>query len=498
MRPLLALHVLQKLHCKDFFVGLTLMFVIFIGQRAWCADSFNTQTGVLSIPSVMVNGTQYNNVQVTIAKVVSLGTGAGSTPNGAVDTYNISNAQLQIPVVNVGPSTTYFNAVIVVGSVVSVGPNNVVPLLVNGGYQNSLPNMLTTSVTICVPNTSNCTTVDNIQVDTGSSGLRVLASTLNSLNLPSQKSTNNGSPIYECATFADGVVWGQLATADLVMGGEVAKSLPIQVITDTGGARIPRACSSQGFNESTLQSLGANGIIGVGLFLQDCGTYCTSNTAGMYYSCTSLNVCNQTTLPLSMQVSNPVAFFASDNNGVVIQLPALGSTGASTLNGNLIFGVGTQINNTPSTTATTLLVPSTGSLAGNFTAFYNGKALPNSFIDSGSGSLFFNDTNLASCPSTGPAPGYYCPGSNSSVSNVAITATIPTAPNLNLMIGNAEYLFSENNGINAVFNNVGSPAGTVLPDSFDFGLPFFFGRSVYTGMEQRNPKGAFFAFQAYP
>ena len=136
------------------------------------------------------------------------------------------------------------------------------------------------------------------------------------------------------------------------MGGEVAKSLPIQVITDTGGARIPRACSSQGFNESTLQSLGANGIIGVGLFLQDCGTYCTSNTAGMYYSCTSVNVCNQTTLPLSMQVSNPVAFFASDNNGVVIQLPALGSTGASTLNGNLIFGVGTQINNTPSTTAT--------------------------------------------------------------------------------------------------------------------------------------------------
>ena len=498
MRPLLALHVLQKLHCKDFFVGLTLMFVIFIGQRAWCADSFNTQTGVLSIPSVMVNGTQYNNVQVTIAKVVSLGTGAGSTPNGAVDTYNISNAQLQIPVVNVGPSTTYFNAVIVVGSVVSVGPNNVVPLLVNGGYQNSLPNMLTTSVTICVPNTSNCTTVDNIQVDTGSSGLRVLASTLNSLNLPSQKSTNNGSPIYECATFADGVVWGQLATADLVMGGEVAKSLPIQVITDTGGARIPRACSSQGFNESTLQSLGANGIIGVGLFLQDCGTYCTSNTAGMYYSCTSLNVCNQTTLPLSMQVSNPVAFFASDNNGVVIQLPALGSTGASTLNGNLIFGVGTQINNTPSTTATTLLVPSTGSLAGNFTAFYNGKALPNSFIDSGSGSLFFNDTNLASCSSTGAAPGYYCPGNNSSVSNVAITAIIPTAPNLNLMIGNAEYLFSENNGINAVFNNVGSPAGTVLPDSFDFGLPFFFGRSVYTGMEQRNPKGAFFAFQAYP
>jgi hypothetical protein len=35
-------------------------------------------------------------------------------------------------------------------------------------------NMLQTSVTICVPGTNTCQTIDNIQVDTGSQGLRIL------------------------------------------------------------------------------------------------------------------------------------------------------------------------------------------------------------------------------------------------------------------------------------------------------------------------------------
>jgi hypothetical protein len=124
--------------------------------------------------------------------------------------------------------------------------------------------------------------------------------------------------------------------------------------------------------------------------------------------------------------------------------------------------------------------------------------MPNSFIDSGSGSLFFNDNNLTACSSTGVAAGYYCPGNKTSVSAVAISAAIASAPNLNLTLGNAEYLFNENNGIDAVFNNIGSPAGTVLPNSFDFGMPFFFGRSVYTGFEQKTHKGLSSHFKPTP
>jgi hypothetical protein len=40
-----------------------------------------------------------------------------------------------------------------------------------------------------------------------------------------------------------------------------------------------------------------------------------------------------------------------------------------------------------------------------------------------------------------------------------------------------------------------------LPDAFDFGVPFFFGRSVYTAFEQRSTSsgaGPYVAFQAYP
>ena len=81
------LNFLSKLYIHGRVLGLRLAWILVMlcSSAAWCADSYNAQTGVLSIPSVMVNGTQYNNVQVTIAKVVSLGTGVGSTPNGTVD-----------------------------------------------------------------------------------------------------------------------------------------------------------------------------------------------------------------------------------------------------------------------------------------------------------------------------------------------------------------------------------------------------------------------------
>src|SRR5262245_56327990 len=44
-------------------------------------------------------------------------------------------------------------------------------------------NTLYTSVVVCVPGTSTCQTIDHIQVDTGSSGLRIISSVL-TLTLP--------------------------------------------------------------------------------------------------------------------------------------------------------------------------------------------------------------------------------------------------------------------------------------------------------------------------
>ena len=71
-------------------------------------------------------------------------------------------------------------------------------------------NMLTTSVTICAPGTSNCATIDNIQVDTGSQGLRILASAVPaSLQLAALPS--GGGNAGECAVFGGGYTWEQCA-----------------------------------------------------------------------------------------------------------------------------------------------------------------------------------------------------------------------------------------------------------------------------------------------
>src|SRR5882762_9426843 len=51
------------------------------------------------------------------------------------------------------------------------------------GTSNPAVNTLYTTITICVPGTSTCQQIDHIQVDTGSSGLRIISTVL-TLSLP--------------------------------------------------------------------------------------------------------------------------------------------------------------------------------------------------------------------------------------------------------------------------------------------------------------------------
>ena len=78
-------------------------------------------------------------------------------------------------------------------------------------------------------------------------------------------------------------------------------------------------------------AFGANGILGVGLFQQDCGLACTTATQSIpavYYDCPSSG-CNPTYVTLAQQVPNPVTMFATDNNGVLIQLSAVPDGGSA-------------------------------------------------------------------------------------------------------------------------------------------------------------------------
>jgi len=163
--------------------------------------------------------------------------------------------------------------------------------------------------------------ISGILVDTGSSGLRILSSALTIS--PPQQTGSNGNPIVECFPFVDGITWGPIQTVDMTISGEQAKSLPIQVIGSSNFSTIPDSCTSYGAPEDDLASLGANGILGVGNFAQDCGSACTVSGAsnpGLYYTCPASG-CEVTAESLLDQVPNPVTLFATDNNGVIIELP---------------------------------------------------------------------------------------------------------------------------------------------------------------------------------
>jgi len=362
---------------------------------------------------------------------------------------------------------------------------NTQAIVVDGGPA-SIQNLVFTSVTICAPGTNNCQTIDHIQVDTGSTGLRILAPVLSpNISLP-QQTDAAGNPLVECAQFVDGFSWGPVKMADIHIAGEQANSVPIQIIGDSNFTTIPRSCSSAGPPENTVQAFGANGLLGVGLFLQDCGPGCAQSAIpGTYYSCPS--TCNPVPVALAQQLQNPVALFAADNNGVIIQLPSVPDTGASMMSGSIIFGIGTQADNALGSATVLPTNPSTGTIVTNF----NGHAYTSSYIDSGSNGIFFGINAFPIC--TGIAQGFYCPNATQNLS-ATLQGTSQASSNVNFIVANADQTFGANPTFNA-FDDLSAPSGDTI--TFAWGSNFFYGRTVYTAIEQRNTpggQGPYFAF----
>jgi hypothetical protein len=340
-------------------------------------------------------------------------------------------------------------------------------------------NMLTTSVTVCVPGTSNCATIDNIQVDTGSQGLRILASALPS-GLPLAALPAGSGNAGECAVFGGGYTWGAVRSADVRMAGQLAASLPIQLIADASMPSVPADCAGTGLAMQTVATLRSNGILGVGLFAADCGSACTTSARPRwYYSCNASGACQASTAALAQQVTNPVSAFPLDNNGVVIDLPALSDAGAPTVTGSLIFGIGTQANNVLGS-ATILRA---NAQSGYVTTTSNGQTYSLSYLDSGSNALFIANAGLTQCGL------WYCPATTQA-QNAVIRGTDGTTAAVAFSVANATSLFNSSNN---AFDNL---AG-IASNSFGWGLPFFFGRRVYTAIEARLTSagnGPYYAF----
>jgi len=360
---------------------------------------------------------------------------------------------------------------------------NTQAVLVNAGPASTYFNGAFTSVTVCVPGTNTCQTIGGVLVDTGSSGLRVLASAL-TIPLP-QQTGGSGIPVAECGQFADGFTWGPVQMADINLAGEQAKNTPIQVIGASSFSSIPSGCSNTGAPENTLEDLGANGILGVGLFRQDCGIACTftgSSNPALYYLCSS-GACQVTALPLAQQVQNPIWLFSSDNNGVTIQLPAVPAGGLLATMGVMKFGIGTQSDNALGNAQVQTTDP-----GGNFTTVFNGQSYGSSFIDSGSNGLFLLDSGATGLPLCSDAPDFYCPPTLSEFSATNRGANGQSV-SVAFHIGDVDAL----NETFTAFSEIGGPN----PDPVDWGLPFFYGRSVFVAIEGQSAPGGTGPYWAY-
>jgi hypothetical protein len=352
-------------------------------------------------------------------------------------------------------------------------------------------NMPYVSVKVCDTGTpQKCAVIDNVQVDTGSAGLRLLSSALTSAGLsltPMKDGSNN--PIEECHPFGGGYVsWGAVAAATITVGGETTGGatnpapIAVQVID---GSTPPTDCTNSGaIQQSSVDDFDANGVLGVGLFPQDCGTVCATTMANSwYYSCPTPTTCTRTTVALAAQVVNPVTTFTTDNNGVAVQLQTLPAGGALTATGYLVFGIGTETNNGLSSGASAnILTPNASGYISTQITGPTAQSAVNGFFDSGSNTLLFDTTDLAQC--TGATAGFYCPDPPPAPQSITVTNGGGAA--ISIDIANlADLLSNPATENNFAFDDIGA----YTTGEFDWGLPFFYGRTVYTAIQDATVDG---------
>lgn len=378
---------------------------------------------------------------------------------------------------------------------------NVIPLQVGGTLSSSYINEPVVSVKICMPgSTTQCQTIDNVLLDTGSYGLRVFQS-LVSLSLPQVKDIDGTSDLAECVIFGTGSTWGPIKSANVIIGGESAATMSIQMIDQTYyNSNIPKGNTQNTIPDcvtyadisptptGATKGSGYNGILGVGLSVNDGGF-------GYYYKCATsggTSTCLTTAATAASKVKNPVAALSQDNNGLSIVLPPLPTNGAGVVTGCMVLGINTQTNNIPASTQ----IFSADSTNNEFQTTWNSITYP-AFIDSGSNAYYFPATTTAlgaACTTDiygTDISGFMCPATTQCLTAKQIDTLGSPTNDVQLAVANGEALFESSN---FNYSDLGGAVPTDDPNNppyFDWGLPFFFGRTVYVGFTGRsaNVKG---------
>ena len=438
-----------------------------------------TGNGTFTFPTALASGKQYAVSTTTTSPnyyACSITNGTGT-----VASSNVTNVAVSCSLVP--------QVAMACGNATSIGSGNVAPLVIDGfpcaaggtagGANNA--NVPYVSVKICAPgSTTNCQIIDHVIVDTGSAGLRIASTALASnlqpgSGLPTVAGRNAATSLAECETYVASYVYGPVVSADVYIAGKLVKNTNMQVF-GAPGYQVPAACSNQGGTETdTTQAFNGNGLIGVSFDLLD--------NYAMYFDCqnSALGQCTSNTSYAGLP--NIVSQFSSDNNGVVLALPSVPSTGLSTPTvGTLTFGVSTQANNTPAVSTLAIINDNLGEFAAKV-----GNTWYSAYIDSGTDLMYFNDntnTNLTLCSSKGVNAGLYCPAQPQNIpvsfANYASAGKTPVA------IGAMTYQVANADVINTpsaiVFSNVAGPiAGstTLSATTMAFGLSSFYGHNMY-------------------
>lgn len=442
--------------------------------------------GSFTFPTALASGGTY---AVTVSNTSpNYYTCSVTNGSGSVAGANVTNVAVACSMV---PQTAMS-----CGNATSIGSGNVAPLVVDGfpctaggtaGDANT-GNVPYIAVKICAPgSTTNCQIIDHVLVDTGSTGLRIASSALQSTlqpgnGLPAIAGRGTSTSLTECETYVDSYVYGPLVTADVYIAGKLVQSANMQVFGPSNYP-VPNSCSSQGgISTNTTQAFGANGLIGVSFELQD---------DALYYDCQNANLGGCTADNFYAGLPSTVSQFSSDNNGVTISMPPVIAAGLSTpVVGTLTFGVNTQADNTP--TAST--IPIANNDIGEFAAQVGGTWYT-AYLDSGTDILYFNDPTDAAleplCPSSNAVnAGLYCPATTQSVpftfANAGTTASVGS---LTYQVANA---IDVNTLTAMAFNNLAGPittSSTLSDTTIAFGFSLFYGHNVYVLFDTKTAPG---------
>jgi hypothetical protein len=355
------------------------------------------------------------------------------------------------------------------------GDSNFVRILVtpNRGGVCGYNNAPCVTVNICSStNESQCDTINNVLLDTGSYGLRIFASLL-----PNNNSGESLAPILiddsaiaECVTYGDGTQnWGPIKLANVSLNNnQTTTAIPIQILDSTAFVTGENIVCPNATKTPTPATFGLNGIIGVGPFPND-------KTVGNYYKCNNTSCSTLVTIPNSNYVTNPITKFADGyNNGVTLTFGAIPTDGAINADGYAIFGVGSKQNNSPQKNVAILPIESGQFIPINIETKINSVSY-NSFLDTGSNYLYFGESTILNLPQCGsPINAFLCPSGLTNFSAIMFANNQESAT-INFAIENSQNLFNANS--NTAFATIGA----IIPNiGIDWGLPFFFGRTVYS------------------